>query len=321
MHADPHIAERRIVLHTTDLTLLEVSRQIAENVESKIRERGKVEKSLRQWRHVATDIPATPPLEASAISTRLAQHFQRTLVYEWSATLHQAQSVPAIDVFRDYFARRPPFDRDGSKEFPDAFMIRSLDRWCAANGVQMHVVTRDAAMSRAVAASKWLIQIQTIEELLKRASVQPDLDVNVEEIAEEIVNAPGFDDELERVVANLGSDLVFEYHGDLAEAEVVGHRTDEIEAVTDYSVVWIGASSVCMFLTVNTEVAVEVQHEDRSLAMYDNEDGRWFGGEREHEELTDTIPLELFVEAELTTRRFVAAELLRTEYWISESRN
>lgn len=47
-------------------------------------------------------------------------------------------------VFEAYFGRRAPFGTGKKKsEFPDAFIVASLDGWCADNKEQMYVVTGD----------------------------------------------------------------------------------------------------------------------------------------------------------------------------------
>lgn len=311
-----HIADRAVVLHITDITLLEIRRQIAEDVTAKARDLATIEKSFRRWRHTSKGLPEPASVDPPSIAADLFRHFAKTIVEDWSATVHRAQELPASKVFADYFARNPPFDQDGSKEFPDAFMVKALERWCSDNGALLHVVTQDAAMSRAAHRSEPLRHIATFEELLSRASVQPDIDL--EAVGDAVVAAPGFDGALQLLVQGIGDELIFDYRGDLPEAEIVGQTTGAIEAVTDYSIAWVGTKSVCMILTVETEILVEVQYEDRSLAMYDREDDRWFGGETASTELSTKVPLELFVEVELDNFRVITSELLRTEYTVSE---
>lgn len=312
-----HIADRTVVLHITDITLLEIRRQITEEVSARARDLATIEKSFRRWRHTTKSLPDLQPIDAAVIADGLFRRFTNTIVDDWAATVHFAQQLPASTIFAAYFARHPPFDQEGSKEFPDAFMLKALEQWCAANGVLLHVVTQDVAMERAVKASGVLRHIATIEEVLNRASVLPDGDL--ETVADTVMAAPGFDGALELLVEGIGDELIFDYRGDLPEAEVVGHSIGAIEEVSDYSIVWAGSKSVCMILTVVANIVIGIQYEDRSLAMYDREDDRWFGGETAITELSAKLPLELFVEVELDNFRAVSSELLRTEYSVSES--
>ena len=147
--------------------MLEIRRQIAEDVGAKARDLATIEKSFRRWRHTSKGLPEPTSVDAGVIAADLFRHFAKVVVEDWAAIVHRAQELPASAVFADYFARNAPFDKDGSKEFPDAFMLKSLEQWCSANGV----VTQDAAMSRAADNSAPLRHIATLEQLLSRASL------------------------------------------------------------------------------------------------------------------------------------------------------
>lgn len=312
-----HIADRNVVLHTTDLTLLEIRRQLTEDIAAKAREMSTIEKSLRRWRHSSDGLPEPSSYDPVLVAEDVFKKLAKVVVEDWAATVHRALDIPATDVFADYFARKAPFDQDGSKEFPDAFMIKALERWCAQNGSLLHVVTQDAAMSRAAERSEALRHIATLEDLLSRASAQPNVDS--EAVEDAVVGAPGFESAIRMLVEGIGDELILEYYGDLPEAEIVGQSIGEIEAVSDYSLAWIGSKSVCMILTIEVEVSADVQYEDRSLAMYDREDDRWFGADISTVTILSRVPIELFVEFERSDFRVITSELLRTEYSISES--
>jgi hypothetical protein len=63
----------------------------------------------------------------------------------------QVESIPltgpdAENVFELYFGRRAPFGQGKKKsEFPDAFIVASLDRWCRERNEKMYVITGDGA--------------------------------------------------------------------------------------------------------------------------------------------------------------------------------
>jgi hypothetical protein len=44
-----------------------------------------------------------------------------------------------------YFKRQPPFSKEQNKkhEFPDAFIIMTIDKWCELNSTKMIFVTKD----------------------------------------------------------------------------------------------------------------------------------------------------------------------------------
>jgi hypothetical protein len=55
-----------------------------------------------------------------------------------------AENVIIEDVFKLYYKKEPPFSLTGKKyEFPDAFIIKSIDTWCKVNKKKMIFVTKD----------------------------------------------------------------------------------------------------------------------------------------------------------------------------------
>ena len=150
------IEAHRVVLHTTDITLLEVERQIRELILAHRRELGKIEKDFHRWRKQAPRSTPKTPLEfdADALSAELFERFRAFLRVECRANVHPVLQVAPEAIFAKYFARKPPFDGMDSKEFPDAFVIEALTRWAETQGDPVYVVTKDKAMTRAVEAAE-----------------------------------------------------------------------------------------------------------------------------------------------------------------------
>jgi len=309
-----HIDEHRLVLHVTDITLLEIKRQLAEEVEQTRAALGRIDKDLTRWRH--SDGGITPiPVVGDQTAEHLFGSIDDFIRGRCRAKLHDAMSHSAHDVFADYFARRPPFDK-GEKEFPDSFMVKTLDTWCASEGERMYVVTKDGAMLRYAEASPNLLPLATIEDLLASASLSAEPDGDAEAIADELLNSPAFDHYLESAITSHVDDLVVDYSGDLPEGEVNSVRFDGAIQSMDYHIVAMSRTRLGLVIKVDTEIVATVGYEDRDLAMYDREDGVWLGGEWESTEVANSIPLEMFVELDVGTGGIVTSELLRTEYSI-----
>jgi hypothetical protein len=114
------VTSPRVVLHVTDITLLEVRRQIRERVLSRQRELSTIEKDLARWRKSA---PHTAPkraieLDAEALSTELFPQFELFLRLECKARVHHALAVAPALVFETYFDRKPPFDGEDRELAP-----------------------------------------------------------------------------------------------------------------------------------------------------------------------------------------------------------
>ncbi len=309
-----HVSEHRIALHVTDITLAEINRQIVEDVEQSRAALARIEKDLTRWRFTDGTIGATPQLTgetARALSSALASFLKN----ECRAQTHEAMSHPTAEVFAAYFDRKPPFDK-GGKEFPDAFMIKTLDAWCAAHDECMYVVTQDKAMQRYVDASSRLLLLPSLEDVLAAARATAEPDGGAEVIADELLNAPSFDVNLEHAIDSHVHELIIDYAGDLPEGEVTDISFEGVIQFLDYRIVAKTSTRLSLLLNIDAEISASVAYEDRHLAMYDREHDQWMGAEWETTEVKDSIMLEMFAEIEIPSGRFVNSELLRTEYTI-----
>lgn len=60
-------------------------------------------------------------------------------------TLVSTNRVSVEKIFKLYYDKQPPFSQKGKNfEFPDAFILDSIDSWCVANKKKMIFVTKDA---------------------------------------------------------------------------------------------------------------------------------------------------------------------------------
>jgi hypothetical protein len=307
------VISHRVVLHTTDITLREVKRQIRERVFARQRELSAIEKDLARWRKSAPKSAPTRAIEfdAEALSTELFHGFEWFLRNECNAQVHHALAVAPAAVFESYFDRKPPFDGEDSKEFPDGFVVEALAQWCREHGDQMHVVTEDKAMTRAVVADERLLALKDVHEVLTRAAA--DLGSAGEAVAEALLGHSAFDSSLEAALRVQIKEVVYVYVGDLPDGEAYEGELLSIEEVSDWSVVGLNDRRVSLILDAKLKVRVEVQYEDRDEAMYDREDDRWFGAETASTEIDDEIDVEILVEVERETGTVREARILTQE--------
>lgn len=307
------IEARRVVLHTSDITLLEVGRQISERVLTLQRELNNIEKHFLRWREQALwSTPKTlPGFDAEALSNELLGRFRMFLLVECRAIVHPALQVAPNAIFAKYFDRKPPFDGTDSKEFPDAFVLEALTRWAETQDDQIYVVTKDKAMTRAVVGDPRLLALETIEDVLTRAAA--DLGSEAETVAANLLSHAAFATTLERLLKAQMKEATYVYTGDLEEGEAYQGELLSIEEVCDWSVVRLNAHRISLILEVTVKVRVEVQFEDRDSAIYDREDDRWFGVENASTEIEDEVNVEVFAEVSRTSGEVVDAEVLTSE--------
>lgn len=291
------VSSHRIVLHITDITLLEVKRQISELVLAQQRDLLAVEKHFARWRKSAPSVApkSIPQFDANALALELFREFDSFLRHECRAMAHSALGVDPNTVFDAYFARRAPFDGENSKEFPDAFAIEALSQWRAKADKQIYVVTHDRAMKRA-ALDRNLLQLEDIHEVLVRAAA--DLGAEGETAAEAVLNNPAFENSLGAVLGPLIKEIGYVYMGDLAEGEAYEGELLSVEEVYDWSVVGLNNALVTLILDVKVKVRVEIGYEDRDGAMYDREDGLWVGSEVASTKVDDEVEMQALVEVD-----------------------
>jgi hypothetical protein len=172
----------------------------------------------------------------------------------------------------------------------------------------MHVVTEDKAMTRAVSAGEHLLPLKDIHEVLARAAA--DLGADGEAAAEAVLSEPAFDSSFEAALRAQMKEVVYVYVGDLADGEAYEGELLNIEEVGDWSVVSLNNRRVTLILDAKVKVRVEVQYEDRDMAIYDREDDLWVGAEIASTEVDDEIDIEVLVEVERKTGAVREAKVL-----------
>lgn len=270
----------RLVLHMTDITLSEIGRQLSDHVgeASQSVKAARMKVGIWNKRLSETTSQDLPKFDHDVVSKKVFQYFQKACTERWQAKWHDATAVPAVDIFRGYFRRDPPFHEVGSKEFPDAFVVRALERWCSENGERMYVIGADKAMAEAVKKTSVLIPMQTLDELLEALAATESPDIVSR--ASKLLENKDVQKALQAEVGGKIDELIPIYVGaELAEGEITEHElAGEIE-VTDFTVLAASDEEVSVMLAVKTPILVHVSYENRTFAFYDKEERGYFGGE------------------------------------------
>ncbi|WP_374655121.1 PIN domain-containing protein [Phenylobacterium sp.] len=311
-----HVMQGRLTLHVTDVTLEEVARQLREVVAARARELAAIEKDLARWRHATPKaVPrSSAPLDTAALALGLSEALARAILTDCRAELHRAMEVSPKAVFDAYFRRDPPFDGKGGKEFPDAFALHALEAWCAAKGERMYVVTEDQAMLRAAAASTRFLALKNIQSVLTLAAA----DGEAQALAHALMAQPSFERELKRGLKGAISDAIFIYTGELAQGEAFEGDFVDLIAVRDWELIGRSKDAISLSLEIGAIARVEVQFEDRSEAVYDREDDRWYGIASGSTEVETEVELPVFVELDTLSGRIKELRVLDREVEVAE---
>jgi hypothetical protein len=293
------VADDRLRLHTTDITMREVLGHLTNQAQEAI---GKVDiarRSLALWREHAPKAAGKSKtkhrtFDASKMASERFMEFKRRLHIS-SEQDHAATNVAAIRIFKDWFDRKPPFD-EGHKEFPDAFVVAALADWCELNATIMYVVTQDKAMQRAALASPHLVPVNGVSELLQAAVAAHSPEVETE--ASQITDTTSFAKALGTAIDGHLGDVELMYWGDFGDGELTDPQ--RVGEPTDIDAVVISARSGSLGLIVSCEVRIRARldFEDISNASFDKEECAYFNVEHGRTEIEEDATLRLFVQVD-----------------------
>ncbi|MBI2799303.1 MAG: DUF4935 domain-containing protein [Gammaproteobacteria bacterium] len=313
-----HIEAGRLVLHITNITLAEIDRQLEEYASTVAAGVAKTRAQMKLLKHRAPIAIGQRPskVDAKSLADDLSKTFRDTAFDRWLATEHDATSISAFDVFKAYFARKPPFAKEGSKEFPDAFVISKLDAWCAANNERMYVVGEDAAMADAARATKTLIAVPTLVALLKIAAVPIGKDVR-KQLDQLLAQAAVLEKVGEKVGGQLGN-VGLIYLGDRLGGEVVSAEVNGLPEVTSAVPVSASGDHIGAAVKMIVPLSAEISYESTEDAYFDQEDKRWVGAEAAETEIATRAEIEAFVSLSAKSLEVTGVEILSRDLWIEE---
>ncbi|MGO6900879.1 PIN domain-containing protein [Rhizobium ruizarguesonis] len=311
------IAAGQLILHTSDITLAEIKRQLTEYVTESARELKVARKVAGRWRARHPDLVAEiPEIDVNAVSAAAFRKIVQAIRSTWYATFHQATSVAASSVFDDYFAGRPPFSQAKSKEFPDAFVIKALKTWCDEHDERLYVVSKDKAMQQAVSESGVLISADSLQEVLAAATIVETPDILRR--ADELLEKENVINDLQAAIESEIDQLVPSYGGDFSDGEVTGHSMSGDIEITAYGVIAATAKELSVLMDVRVPLTIELSYEDRSEAVYDSEDDTYFGSETANTEFEDEPVIRVFAKLRQKAPHVHGVEILTGEIRVQE---
>ena len=300
------IEDGRIILHTTDITLAEIQRQLKEAAHAAAAEAKRLTRDFNRIAQLTGEDNVTVrDVDGPALGERAWAGFIDALVKRLRSQTVPALEIPARAVFDRYFAGTPPFDRRGSKEFPDAFVVEALARYCNNNDVSMYVVSGDVALRKAAAERDALLPLERIEDILAAATAEAGGDL--EAIADDIFAAPGFDDQLTAAIQADLDFVDFTYYGSLSDVSILGGELDEVISVDGYDVAAFDDTKIGLILQANTILTVRLHYVDETELR--DKDDDIIPTESETSVHTHAR-LKVYVSIDLRTLRFMETELL-----------
>lgn len=183
----------------------------------------------------------------------------------------------AEKVFTDYFGHRKPFGEGQKKdEFPDAFVLTSLEKY--SKEINQHVVVLSADGDMEGYESKRL----DYEDYGQYVSKKVIEGVALDEMARSLLNEKmNLEQELKDAAVDYLDDFRL-YQTLLDVAEVTYHSINEVKVEineVDYEVISVNDKYIEVEIQPEVKFKVEVDYVNYDSAVYDKEDGQWYGTE------------------------------------------
>jgi hypothetical protein len=163
------VEQEKIIVHLTSITVSEIEKHIVSLINEGISHLKAVGKKPAIW--VVARLRTSPfqiiprrfdvePLKEEGISV-FRRFLERT-----RANIIPVEGLSIDDIFAKYFESIPPFGSAEKKnEFPDAFAVAGVQRWCDENEEKMFVISKDGDMKQACELSEELLSLQSVDEL------------------------------------------------------------------------------------------------------------------------------------------------------------
>jgi predicted nucleic acid-binding protein len=179
-------------------------------------------------------------------------------------------------IFLDYFERNPPFSEGKKKsEFPDAFVLNSLENWCKKFKKTTYIIADDKDFNSY--KSDYLFPVKVYDKLLdsishtySESNILDKVDKYLEKYQSDFIEA--IEDIFEFEFPYKGIDSNYNYKYDVQNLII-----DEVY-LDDTSILGVHENVVSIELMALVSYTINVEYEDNLNASWDKEKNMWQGG-------------------------------------------
>jgi hypothetical protein len=295
----------KITLHVTDITL----REIEANLEKEIKEIVESIKKFQTKAKLLRGIPSFDVLfnfdkdlvieyykkELNSFMIDFMKPRQLSLFPEfpenhYKINIISVNNVSVKGIFDKYFNQHPPF-KEGKKksEFPDAFTIAALEKWCQDNEKRMYIVSDDSDIITACSSSSYLISLATLDELFDLITAE---DEYISSIAHQWFTKNKVEIE-QKIIYEFEDTELFqipETEGDIDNITVKSIKLSEEKLVE------VQDEVLSFTVIADIKFSADVNYPDPDMTFYDREDGEYYVFETIEEVLERTIEISVEIE-------------------------
>jgi hypothetical protein len=186
--------------------------------------------------------------------------------------------APVIDA---YFRREAPFGAGKDiAEFPDAFVLQTLKKWCAESDEDMAVVSRDKAVKAACEQAEGLENFDDLAAYLDAiASGDETLAAFVREMV--FTRKPEILEKAKQSFRLLGAVLI-DVDGDVEKIALQDFDFDDVDVLS------LLPEAAVVEISATVTFTADLVYDEPSTGSYDNETGRMFFANRVEETVERT---------------------------------
>lgn len=197
---------------------------------------------------------------------RLCADFNK-VVAEIPFTIIPYEDIDFTKIIEDYFSENPPF-KEGEKknEFPDAFIISSIEKYCKNNGVTIEAISND---------NDWL------NYKPQNFKISKDINLIFEEIVKEMKRNDAIlfishlteihnDNILKQLEKHITKNVFFE-NTDYIDSEITIFTLRKLELLNQV-ITYIDDMSAEAVVGISIDMTADITYPDYENAYWDNED-------------------------------------------------
>lgn len=263
----PEITEREVLRHIRKRVSEDKTRLVEKLLQSVLKEIPSVKSKIEELRKLVKD--AEPEIE---------KRFLDNVTKSRTVRIPLQQDIDLQSILDSYFERRAPFSEKKKSEFPDAFVLKSLELWCKERNTTCFVLSKDGDMRDY--KSEFLIfrdDKEYVNELIRRKE------------EEEALNKLLYQAKLSITMDGQIKNRIYKWVYDQLDNDILYGAALQIEEINDYSIdpgididfedfEIIGQYEEVYVVRANALVTanISVSHPDYDTGYYDGEDKQWY---------------------------------------------
>jgi len=220
------------------------------------------------------------------------------LIAEGKVTILDYVEMNIEKVFEAYFNNSPPFKEGNKKhEFPDAFSMEIVRKWCEENNEYCYCLSNDKDMS--LSEGDRLLSVEDFPKFIEKRTREYEKKKQHQEKLDRIDSL--FGDNFNSLKINLSDEIKHKLLEDL-KYSYSHHEVDEVHYVDvenldilRHSMVYVGDNDAKIELEVEITFEAELTIEDYDNASYDREDSMWHFVDSREAKINETIQIPISV--------------------------